>query len=130
MIITTELKAAHTATTSAVEPILIPKDEKSLVLEATSETYKIDLGLILSARNGKKTLQRSFFHGKVDLTTLCFAGVIEGEISLCERGEVLKAWKLTPIVIREHSADFSAHDGFAALVARVEELERKTSVIL
>lgn len=130
MIITAKLAPAKSATIDLVEPTLIPKDERELVIKLESDFYDLNEVFIVTAKNGKKSVQKQMRGQVFDLSSLCYAGSVLAEISLVKAGEIVKRWAVPPIIIKEHSADFTAFDGYTELLDRVAELERKTSVIL
>jgi hypothetical protein len=130
MIIKAKLVPATGAIIDLVEPVLVPKDERELVIKLESDFYDLNEVFVVTAKNGKKMIQKQMRGQVFDLSSLCFAGSVMAEIGLVKAGEIVKHWIVPPIVLKEHSAGFEAFNGYTELLDRVAELERKTSVIL
>ena len=101
--------------------------EKDIVF--TSDAYKLS-ELVIVARNGEKTLKAKTKNATVDISPLLFAGLLEMSVHLIVNGHPAKKWDIIPIVLREVDNALCAFDEIEELRARVEELEKKTTVIV
>ncbi len=105
--------------------ITLPIDGK---ITLSSRTYKLD-ELVIVARNGDKTLKAKTKDGTVDITPLLFAGLIEMSVHLIVKGHPAKKWDIVPIILREVDNSLCAFDEIEELRARVDALEKKTTII-
>lgn len=102
---------------------------ESGIFEFVSTTYKLD-ELVIQAKNGKKTKTVKTRDGKVDLTDLMYAGELTMSVYLIVKGKDVKRWDVCPILITETDGEVYAFDEIEFLRQRVEELEKKTTVIM
>ena len=97
--------------------------------EFVSPVYVLN-ELVIQAKNGKKTKTVKTKTGKVDLSDLMFAGELKMNVSLIIKGNGVKQWDVSPIIITETDGEIYAFDELEELRKRVEELEKKTTVIM
>ena len=112
----------------AEEPLILPENELKLIF--TSRHYT-GLNLKIFARiNGKTTAYNASANEVVDLTRILQAGVLEIEIKHFVKGEMVKRWEISPIIIKEEVPSFVLREMLGELEARVEELEKQHKPIL
>jgi hypothetical protein len=102
---------------------------ESGIFEFVSDTYKLD-DLVIQAKNGKKTKTVKSRDGKADLTDLMFAGELKMAVYLIIKGKDVKRWDVSPLLITETDGEVYAFDEVTELRNRIEELEKKTTVIM
>lgn len=97
--------------------------------EFVSSVYVLN-ELVIQAKNGKKTKTIKTRNGKADLSALMFAGELKMAVYLIVNGAEVKKWDVCPILITETDGEVYAFDEVTELRNRIEELEKKTTVIM
>lgn len=113
--------------TRADESAITLPTEKEVVF--SSDAYSLT-ELVVVARNGKKTLKTKTKNATADISPLLFAGLLEMSVHLIVNGQPVKKWDVVPIILREVDNALCAFDEIQDLRARVEALEKKTTVIV
>lgn len=101
------------------EPVILPENE--LVLAFESDVYKLTT-LLLSVRNDTEEKQykiKSPF--KANIAEFLTPSVIDAEVSLISKGEVVKTWRCPRIIIKEHQATFELTPEIAELRQGIED---------
>ena len=97
-----ELNARNPARVSEV--ILLPEDE--VKLSFSSGVYVLD-NLVISCKKGNNTKKYKTTGAAIDLSDLCTsAGRIDIEVSLVVGAEVVKEWRVEPLLIKEIDHSF------------------------
>lgn len=102
---------------------------ESGIIEFISDKYYLS-ELVVTARNGIKTVTKKTRIMSVDLSELMFAGELEMSIVLIVRGKEAKKWVLAPVLLTEVDSSICAIDKITVLEERIKALEEKTTVIL
>ena len=97
--------------------------------EFVSDTY-ILAELVVHARNGNKTQKIKTRTASADLSALMFAGRLEMSVCLIVSGKEAKKWSVPPILLTETDGTLYAFDEVESLRHRIEELEKKTTVMM
>lgn len=112
--------SANTLVGTEIKQILLP--ENSLKLKFNSNLYRLST-LLVSARNGnkeiKKKLEKPF---EIDLTELLFPGRIECEISLIEKCEAVKTWRMQDVIVKEINHKYEPIPEIEELKGAVKEI--------
>ena len=81
------------------EPVILPENELKII--CNSDIYNIST-LLLYAKNGEKEIKVKFKPSReVDLSELLFPGIIEIEISMLVKSEVVKTWRVQDIIVKD-----------------------------
>ena len=106
------------------EPVILPENE--LVLAFESDVYKLTT-LLLSVRNdteGKQYKIKSPF--KADIAEFLTPSVIDAEVSLISKGEVVKTWREPSITIKEVKATYELTPEIAEL--RIADAKQQEAI--
>lgn len=100
----------------------------NLEIEFTS-SYAIP-ELVVFARNGGKSEKTKITDARYTVPdSLMVAGVIEIEVAMIARGELVKRWAVEPLAIREVNGEFTAFAAFREMQEQIQELLRRTEII-
>lgn len=100
----------------------------NLEIEFTS-SYAIP-ELVVFARNGEKSEKAKITDARYTVPdSLMVAGVIEIEVAMIARGELVKRWAVEPLAIREVNGEFTAFAAFREMQEQIQELLRRTEII-
>ncbi len=111
-----------------VDEIIVLPDRVSLIL--TSNVYK-DLTLKVFAKcNGKITTYNVSNDIAFDITNILQAGTLELCIHALVKGEIVKTWQSSPIIVKEIAGKFELKDLLSDIEARVVALEDQHKPIL
>lgn len=86
--------------------------------------------LVVNIQNGIKNEQKKVKGCVLDISEFCFAGVIKMEVHLIANGKAVKKWVISPIILNEIDKGFEVFDEIEDIKHRLEDLERKTKVIM
>lgn len=111
---------------SNINDLVIAPD--SLVLRFSSP-YSLD-NLKVTVRNGSKRKQYKVEKSLLDISEFVFPGKIEAEAVLVIRGNIVKRWEIMPIIVKELPEKLEIVDLLSDLEKRIEEVEKRTTVIM
>lgn len=112
------LGANTQATTEWDEPVLLPENE--LILAFESDVYRL-YSLLLSVKNDTKKKQYKLTQNSIDIAEFLEPGVVDMEISMVSKGEIVKTWRCPRIIIKEHQATFELTPEIAELRQGIED---------
>lgn len=102
------------------EPIVLPENE--LVLSFDSDIYNLTT-LHVGARNGEQGMFAKLNPGaEFDITPLLIPGVIEIDISMLKKGEVVKTWRAPDIFVKDINHTFEITPEIAEIRGALKEI--------
>ena len=111
---------------------LIALPEEKIIFQFNSLLYR-DMDLKVTVKNNNRTATISLKQGEeFDLRKhlLLTAGLLEIEIQSIIKGEVVKAWEIAPITVKEIETHFEFKDLIKSLEERIKALEDQHKPIL
>ena len=102
-------------------PVQLYEHEQSVLLHFVSDIYPLNvLGVYLKSGDREKNIVT---HGEdVEITDFCRAGQLDIQISLLERGEKVKTWRLEPLILKEAEGGLISIPGLDEMQAQISAL--------
>ena len=102
------------------EPIVLP--ENKLVLSFGSDIYNLST-LHVGVKNGEQVMFAKLNPGaEFDITPLLIPGVIEIDISMLKKGEVVKTWRVPDIFVKDINHSFEVTPEIAEIRGALKEI--------
>lgn len=125
--INVNLEANTQATIDNIEPVILPENE--LILAFNSKVYRInELLVFIRSEYGEKTYKLKL-PLNVDISEFLKPSVIEGEISLLSKGEIVKTWRLPNLTIKEYSPTYKVTPEIAKINEEIKLLREGVTEI-
>ena len=120
MNLTISLNGNTQALVDLQEPIILP--EKELILSFSSDIYNLTT-LHVGAKNGEQGMFAKLNpDAEFDITPLLIPGVIEIDISMLKKGEVVKSWRVPDIFIKDINHSFEVTPEIAEIRGAIKEI--------
>ena len=125
--ITLDIRRTAALPTDYASGIVLPEEEVRLCF---SSKYLLP-ELLISMKNGNIREQRKSRDGTVSIpSSLLFPGLLEIDVSLILRGQTVRRWSISPLLLKTIDGDFTAFDAVEQMQKDIEELKRKTEIIM
>lgn len=103
------------------EPLILP--EKELVLSFDSDIYNLTT-LHVGAKNGEQGMFAKLNpDAEFDITPLLIPGVLEIDISMLKKGEVVKTWRVPDIFVKDINHSFEITPEIAEIMGALKEIK-------